>query len=121
MHVFVKLFVGWFFVCWRISFYCPPLPDECPVDLKFCWGCAVDDKGEVGPIEADKPQSEVRQVPLNLPVGFSWDSIDITAAAQLDEVYTLLCQNYVEDDDNMFRFNYSPDFLRWFLRVPFTN
>jgi len=25
----------------------------------------------------------------------------------------LLYDNYVEDDDNMFRFDYSVDFLRW--------
>lgn len=32
---------------------------------------------------------------------------------QLDELYKLLYQNYVEDDDNMFRFNYSKEFLKW--------
>ena len=29
------------------------------------------------------------------------------------EVYTLLANNYVEGDDNMFLFNYSADFCRW--------
>lgn len=33
--------------------------------------------------------------------------------AQLKELYTLLNENYVEDDDNMFRFDYSPEFLLW--------
>ena len=32
---------------------------------------------------------------------------------QLKELYTLLNENYVEDDDNMFRFDYSPAFLLW--------
>ena len=32
---------------------------------------------------------------------------------QLKELYTLLNENYVEDDDNMFRFDYSPEFLLW--------
>lgn len=32
---------------------------------------------------------------------------------QLKELYGLLNENYVEDDDNMFRFDYSPDFLLW--------
>lgn len=32
---------------------------------------------------------------------------------QLKELYTLLNENYVEDDDNMFRFDYSPNFLKW--------
>jgi len=30
----------------------------------------------------------------------------------------LLRDNYVEDDDNMFRFDYSVEFLRWALLVP---
>uniref|UniRef100_A0A8C5IQA7 Glycylpeptide N-tetradecanoyltransferase n=1 Tax=Junco hyemalis TaxID=40217 RepID=A0A8C5IQA7_JUNHY len=34
------------------------------------------------------------------------------------ELYTLLNENYVEDDDNMFRFDYSPEFLLWALRPP---
>jgi len=36
----------------------------------------------------------------------------------VDEVYTLLAENYVEDDDNMFRFDYSKDFLKWALKPP---
>jgi len=34
------------------------------------------------------------------------------------EVYRLLRDNYVEDDDNMFRFDYSPEFLKWALKPP---
>ena len=30
----------------------------------------------------------------------------------------LLNENYVEDDDNLFRFDYSPEFLRWALQPP---
>ena len=37
---------------------------------------------------------------------------------QLKELYVLLNENYVEDDDNMFRFDYSPEFLRWALQPP---
>lgn len=33
-------------------------------------------------------------------------------------MYTLLSENYVEDDDNMFRFNYSSHFLSWALQPP---
>lgn len=29
-----------------------------------------------------------------------------------------MTQHYVEDDDNMFRFDYSTDFLRWALTPP---
>lgn len=38
--------------------------------------------------------------------------------AQLKEIYELLGAHYVEDDDNMFRFAYSPEFLRWALLPP---
>ena len=36
----------------------------------------------------------------------------------MTELYTLLNENYVEDDDNMFRFDYSRDFLKWALMPP---
>lgn len=38
---------------------------------------------------------------------------DTRSVLQLRELYTLLNENYVEDDDNMFRFDYSPEFLLW--------
>lgn len=34
-------------------------------------------------------------------------------AEQLEEVYELLTGHYVEDDEAMFRFNYSVSFLNW--------
>ncbi|EEC06084.1 N-myristoyl transferase, putative [Ixodes scapularis] len=36
----------------------------------------------------------------------------------LKELYQLLNENYVEDDDNMFRFDYAPEFLKWALQPP---
>ena len=33
---------------------------------------------------------------------------------QMEELYILLRDNYVEDDDCMFRFDYSKDFLKWY-------
>lgn len=36
----------------------------------------------------------------------------------MDKLYELLAENYVEDDDNMFRFDYSIPFLRWALMPP---
>ncbi|XP_012681258.1 glycylpeptide N-tetradecanoyltransferase 1 [Clupea harengus] len=69
-----------------------------------------------GSIEPDKDQ--IREEPYSLPTGFSWDALDLGNAAVLKELYTLLNENYVEDDDNMFRFDYSPDFLLWALRPP---
>ncbi|KAG8504989.1 Glycylpeptide N-tetradecanoyltransferase 2, partial [Galemys pyrenaicus] len=63
-----------------------------------------------GATEADK--DNVRQEPYSLPQGFMWDTLDLGNAE------TLLNENYVEDDDNMFRFDYSPEFLLWALCPP---
>ncbi|XP_069770416.1 glycylpeptide N-tetradecanoyltransferase 2 isoform X4 [Narcine bancroftii] len=69
-----------------------------------------------GPIEPDK--ENIRQEPYSLPQGFMWDTLDMGSSEELKELYTLLNENYVEDDDNMFRFDYSPQFLQWALRPP---
>jgi glycylpeptide N-tetradecanoyltransferase len=69
------------------------------------------------PIEV-KTVDQVRQEPFSLPKGFAWCSCDMTDSKVVDEVYTLLYQNYVEDDDNMFRFDYSREFLQWALLPP---
>ena len=69
-------------------------------------------------IDVEKTVSDVRPTPYNLPPGFYWADIDLTSREQAQEVYELLTQNYVEDDDNMFRFDYSIDFLQWALLVP---
>ncbi|XP_031214081.1 glycylpeptide N-tetradecanoyltransferase 2 isoform X2 [Mastomys coucha] len=69
-----------------------------------------------GAIEPDK--DNIRQEPYSLPQGFMWDTLDLSNAEVLKELYTLLNENYVEDDDNMFRFDYSPEFLLWALRPP---
>ena len=89
------------------------------------------------PIEGPKNKEQIKKESLNLPIGFVWDTLDINDAAivstdhflwisvylcvvsvQLKELYLLLNENYVEDDDNMFRFDYSPEFLHWALKPP---
>lgn len=70
------------------------------------------------PIEANKPIDQIKADPYNLPDGFVWDTIDLKDDKSLTELYTLLNENYVEDDDSMFRFDYSPQFLRWALQPP---
>ena len=50
--------------------------------------------------------------------GFEWCTLDVNDDTHLDEMYVLLTENYVEDDDNMFRFDYSKDFLQWALQPP---
>jgi hypothetical protein len=39
-----------------------------------------------------------------MPAGFEWVTIDVMDPAQIAVVYKLLNENYVEDDDNMFRY-----------------
>ena len=62
-----------------------------------------------------KEVKDVKQDPYKLPDGFAWDLLDWEDAAVVEEAYVLLRDNYVEDDDAMFRFDYSRDFLRWAL------
>ncbi|WVQ84211.1 glycylpeptide N-tetradecanoyltransferase [Cryptococcus sp. DSM 104549] len=73
---------------------------------------------EEGPIDEPKTVADVRQEPGQLPSGFEWSLIDIKNEEQCKEVYVLLSENYVEDDDAMFRFNYSKEFLLWALTAP---
>lgn len=63
-------------------------------------------------IESVNPD-EIRQTPYSLPDQFYWDTINIDDPFVLKELYTLLNENYVEDDDSMFRFDYQPQFLQW--------
>jgi glycylpeptide N-tetradecanoyltransferase len=71
---------------------------------------------ETGPLEPDK--CEVRLEPYSLSDKFTWDELDLTDEAQIGELYSLLNENYVEDEDNMFRFDYSKRFLCWALQPP---
>eukprot|EP00546_Thalassionema_frauenfeldii_P003836 CAMPEP_0178919218 /NCGR_PEP_ID=MMETSP0786-20121207/14310_1 /TAXON_ID=186022 /ORGANISM="Thalassionema frauenfeldii, Strain CCMP 1798" /LENGTH=386 /DNA_ID=CAMNT_0020593115 /DNA_START=179 /DNA_END=1339 /DNA_ORIENTATION=- len=71
-----------------------------------------------GPIEANKPQDELRQTPYTMPPGFEWANLKVDDEGHLLELYDLLANNYVEDDEALFRFDYSQDFLRWALTPP---
>jgi glycylpeptide N-tetradecanoyltransferase len=50
--------------------------------------------------------------------GFEWFNINVKDDKEVKSLYKLLTKNYVEDDDNMFRFDYSIEFLRWALTPP---
>jgi len=73
---------------------------------------------ECGPIDAPKTIADVRADPYPLPEGFEWCDTNVDDEKTLMEVYNLLSENYVEDDDNMFRFDYSGNFLKWALKPP---
>lgn len=51
--------------------------------------------------------------PQPLVAGFDWVIVDLASDDEMKEVYELLNGHYVEDDEAMFRFNYSPAILRW--------
>ena len=70
------------------------------------------------PIVPDKPSSELRADPYNMPRGFIWSTLDVTNSDEIQQLYDLLAKNYVEDDDCMFRFDYSIEFLLWALTPP---
>ena len=73
---------------------------------------------EVNEAMENKTLDDVRKQPLLLPPQFEWVELDLTDDKEVDELYNLLANHYVEDDDNRFRFNYSKEFLRWALMVP---
>ncbi|XP_026473271.1 glycylpeptide N-tetradecanoyltransferase [Ctenocephalides felis] len=70
------------------------------------------------PIEAEKAVSDIRAESYSLPEGFQWDTLNLDEPLILKELYTLLNENYVEDDDCLFRFDYQPAFLKWALQPP---
>lgn len=73
---------------------------------------------EAGPLHPAIPIEDVQPDPYPLPASYVWSSVDILDEKQLDDVYNLLAENYVEDDENMFRFAYSKEFLKWALLPP---
>eukprot|EP00871_Galdieria_phlegrea_P004373 jgi/Galph1/4937/GphlegSOOS_G3503.1 len=73
---------------------------------------------EEGPIDADKPLEAIRKEPYTLLPQFEWVDCDLNNQSELAELYELLNANYVEDEDAMFRFDYSGAFLYWALKPP---
>ncbi|KAK2195288.1 bifunctional Glycylpeptide N-tetradecanoyltransferase [Babesia duncani] len=71
-----------------------------------------------GPIDTNNDIEKVRKIPYGLPEGFEWFDVDIHDEKQLKDLYILLNENYVEDDENLFRFDYKPEFLLWALTPP---
>ena len=71
-----------------------------------------------GPVVPDKSVEEIRATPYNMPAGFEWVDLNIMEEGDRNDVYELLAENYVEDDDCLFRFDYSKEFLLWALTPP---
>lgn len=71
-----------------------------------------------GPLEK-KDVADVPQTPYPIASVLEWWVPDVLGCEDdLRQIYELLRDNYVEDDDSMFRFNYSHDFLKWALTPP---
>ncbi|XP_040885089.1 glycylpeptide N-tetradecanoyltransferase 1-like [Toxotes jaculatrix] len=60
----------------------------------------------------------VREESYSLPQGFCWDTLDLSSPTGLKELCTLLNENYMEEDDNTIRFNFSLEYLQWALQPP---
>ncbi|PHH77366.1 hypothetical protein CDD80_694 [Ophiocordyceps camponoti-rufipedis] len=76
-----------------------------------------DDSVQEGPLSV-KTVDEVPKQPKPLPDGFEWVTLDLESDDQMKELFELLNKHYVEDDEAMFRFNYSPAILRWAMMAP---
>jgi glycylpeptide N-tetradecanoyltransferase len=72
------------------------------------------DLEEEGPFKIIDPE-QVPKSPPALMEGFEWVTMDMTQEEQLQEVFELLYGHYVEDEEAMFRFNYSTSFFRWYV------
>lgn len=68
-----------------------------------------------GPIKRIDPE-KVSKEPDRLIEGFEWATLDLTKEDQLQELWDLLTNHYVEDDNAMFRFRYSKSFLHWYVK-----
>ncbi|KAK5123349.1 hypothetical protein LTR85_002780 [Meristemomyces frigidus] len=72
-----------------------------------------------GPILPDKIcKASAKPEPEKLLEGFEWCLVDLDDKEELQELYDLLYNHYVEDTDGSFRFNYSTQFLAWALKPP---
>ncbi|KAL2914677.1 glycylpeptide N-tetradecanoyltransferase [Polyrhizophydium stewartii] len=71
-----------------------------------------------GPIEPNKPISEIRAEPYPIHKDFEWVTVDLEDEAENRDVYELLSNNYVEDDEATLRFDYSAEFIKWALMPP---
>ena len=70
-----------------------------------------------GPIKIIDPAKVPRELPPMVE-GFEWVTMDLDNETELTEVFELLSDHYVEDNDATFRFYYSASFLNWALKSP---
>ncbi|KAK5963976.1 glycylpeptide N-tetradecanoyltransferase NMT1 PWA37_004316 [Arxiozyma heterogenica] len=71
-----------------------------------------------GPIDIKKSPADIPDTPLPMLSDFEWCDIDVDSSDQLEDLFVLLNENYVEDKDASFRFNYTKEFFNWALKSP---
>lgn len=76
------------------------------------------EEGVNEPFIADNKVEDIRQEPYRLPEKYEWIDLDIQNSEDRSELFVLLSENYVEDNDCIFRFHYSSEFLLWALSSP---
>lgn len=76
---------------------------------------AIDKEGVIDKV---KTPDDIPDKPLPLLGEFEWCTVDVTDQEQLEDVFVLLNENYVEDRDASFRFKYTREFFNWSLRSP---
>ena len=82
----------------------PQFNKECPTKFGEIW--------------TDHKIENLEKDSLSLPEGYEWKDVNLNQQVDLDKLYEFLKSNYVEDEDHMFRFDYSKDFLKWHLNPP---
>jgi len=85
---------------------------------KFWQTQPVPKLGETDHIEEEGPFKVididlVAKEPGPLIEGFEWVTMDLQDEGEVKEVFELLYGHYVEDEEAMFRFNYSESFFKW--------
>lgn len=73
---------------------------------------------EEGPIDRKKTPEEISNEPFPLLGEFEWCTLDVTDKSQVEDIFVLLNENYVEDRDASFRFKYTREFFNWSLKPP---
>lgn len=73
---------------------------------------------EDGPLQNLKLE-DIPTQPAPLAVaGFEWVTLDVGSDTDVKDICELMNGHYVEDADEMFRFNYGTGILKWYLTCP---
>jgi len=85
---------------WKVQ----PTPESMKQDIPI----------QEGPLEVQQVE-DIPTHPTALPPDLEWSTLDPTHPEEMNDIWTLLNGQYVEDDDAMFRFNYSKEMLKWYV------